>query len=219
LAQPLVSVVVAVRNGEAYLTEALDSIALQQFEDLEVVVVDDGSTDGSAALSACHATRPIVINQPPLGNPAAMNEGVRRSNGKFIAMLDCDDVWPAARLANMLAAFEREGEQLDMVFGAMVNTNRDLRPIGTASAARMLTAGLLRRTAVLKVGEFRTDISHGSNVDWISRAISMGLHFELIDSLVLLRRIHDDNAGIRQKDTARLDMLKVIRDHHARQKR
>ncbi|MEO7775517.1 MAG: glycosyltransferase family A protein [Steroidobacteraceae bacterium] len=217
MGEPLVSVIVAVRNGERYLTEALDSVALQQVEDLEIIVVDDGSTDDSAGLAARHATRPRVVSRPPLGQPAAINEGIRQSRGRYIALLDCDDVWPPGRLNNMLAAFELKGESVDLVFGILVNTNSVLQPFGAAGPARMPTAGLLRRTAVVAVGEFRTDVAHGANVDWISRAKSMGLRFEMIDTPVLLRRVHGDNIG-RQRDTARVDMLKVIRDHHARQK-
>ncbi|MDR3474668.1 MAG: glycosyltransferase family A protein [Devosia sp.] len=218
MTEPLVSVVICVRDGGKYIAQALDSVRAQQLDNLEIIVVDDGSADDSADLAERHAMRPRVIRRPALGHPAALNEGMRQSTGRYLALLDCDDIWPADRLKSMLAAFEVH-EPPDIVFGRMVNTDLELRPVGEAGPARLLTAALVRRTAALAVGDFRTDVAHGSAVDWISRATALGLRFSAVDELVLFRRVHGENVGIRERRLASQDMLRVIRDHHARQKK
>ena len=94
---PLVSVVVPVYDVEAYLPEALDSVLAQSHRALEVVVVDDGSTDGSGALADDYAGRDPrvrVVHTPNRGLGAARNVGVRHATGEILAFADSDDVVP-----------------------------------------------------------------------------------------------------------------------------
>ena len=74
--QPLVSVVIPVRNGERFLREALDSVLTQVYEPLELIVVDDGSSDGSLAVARSFGSGVRVFTQPPSGVAAALNHGV-----------------------------------------------------------------------------------------------------------------------------------------------
>ena len=170
--EPLVSVVMCVRDGERYLREALDSIAGQRRNDLEVVV-DDGSKDDSAQIARDHPLKPEILSQQPLGASAALNYGIRVARGRYLAFLDCDDVWTIGRLDAML----------------------------------------VKRSSALRVGEFRTDIAHAAVVDWNSRATALRLRFQALNDIVLLRRIHGDNMGIRERGAARADLLRVVRDH------
>lgn len=210
-----VSVIVGVRNGEAYLRDALDSIAAQNVSDLETVVVDDGSEDRTAEIARGHAVCPRVISRPPRGQPAALNAGVEAATKEFVAFLDADDAWPQTRLCDMLGAFERD-PALEIVYGRMVNTNESLEPMQAPFAARQLTCSLLRRSVLAKVGRFRTDVTHASNVDWMSRAAAMRIPMAQLQSIVLLRRIHTDNLGVRDVARGRRDLLRVVREHHAR---
>jgi glycosyltransferase involved in cell wall biosynthesis len=208
----VISVIICVRDGEAFLREALDSIADQALPNVEAIVVDDGSQDNSAAIARSHRIEARVVSQPPSGLSAALNCGVRIASGEFVAFLDHDDVWPSGRLSDMLAAI-RQAPELDAVYGKVVNTNADLVPLGDPVAVRLLGALLVRRKAALQVGEFRTDIVHAAILDWMSRATTAGLQFREVDRVVLLRRIHGENLGLRQRSTAPADLLKVIRDH------
>ncbi len=108
----LVSVVVPVYNVEAYLPDCLDSILASDHPDLEIVVVDDGSTDGSGALADSYAARQPRIRVVHIGNRglgAARNEGVQHSTGDFLAFADSDDVVPPAAYAVMVTSLNETG--------------------------------------------------------------------------------------------------------------
>lgn len=214
----LVSVVMPVRNGAKYLTEALDSIAAQDFKELEVIVVDDGSRDLTVEVAQRHSLSPRISSQPGLGIGAALNRGIALAQGPYLAFLDYDDIWPAGRLQAMLGAFEEQPD-IDGVFGRVSNTDARLQPIAPAQPARLTGALLLKRAPALRVGPFRTDVAHAAIIDWTSRAEFLGLRFDAIDRLVLLRRIHGENLGIVERAHAGRDLLRVIRSHHERKRR
>jgi glycosyltransferase involved in cell wall biosynthesis len=99
---PRVSVIVPAYNAAGYLPHAIDSVLAQTYQDWEIVIVDDGSTDHTrAVVDSC---RPRLqdklqyIHQPNRGLPAARNAGIRAARGEFIALLDADDVWLPQRL-------------------------------------------------------------------------------------------------------------------------
>lgn len=212
-----VSVIVCVRNGEAYLRDALDSVAAQTVDELETIVVDDGSQDRTAEIARNHAVRPQVVSRPPSGHPASLNAALEVAAKDFIAILDADDVWPPTRLRDMLRVFESD-PGAEIVYGQIVNTSEALAPRQAPFATRQLTCSLVRRRAFAKVGRFRTDVMHASNVDWVVRAAAMGIPAAQLDAVVLLRRIHADNMGVREASRSRQDLLRVVREHRARSK-
>jgi glycosyltransferase involved in cell wall biosynthesis len=215
---PLVSVVMGVRNAEAYIAAALDSITQQDVAAIEVIVVDDGSSDATAAIAKRHRASPQVITQAPSGVSAGLNRGIAAAQGRYLAFLDGDDIWPAGRLTAMLEAIERD-DTIDCVFGGVINTDADLNPIASSRPARLVGALLIKREAALRLGGFDGGVAHAAIVDWSSRAEAAGLKFHALDRPVLLRRIHGDNFGIRDRTHARVDLLRVIRDHHNRTRR
>lgn len=117
---PLVSVVVPVYDVEAYLPAALDSLLAQTHTDLEVVVVDDGSTDGSGAVADEYAVRDPrvkVVHTENRGLGAARNEGQRHATGELLAFADSDDVVPPDAYAVLLRQLQRTGS--DFVTGSV----------------------------------------------------------------------------------------------------
>lgn len=104
MASPRVSVVMPCYNGEAYLAAAIDSVLGQTVTDLELIVVDDGSTDGSAIVLSRYGDRIRVLRQANAGVSAARNAGVAAAQGEFLAFLDSDDWWEPEFLQEMLAA-------------------------------------------------------------------------------------------------------------------
>ncbi|MDO4492800.1 MAG: glycosyltransferase [Clostridia bacterium] len=108
---PAVSVVIPVYNTGAYLAECLDSVLGQTLANIEVLCVDDGSTDGSrAVLEACAAKDPrvTVLAQSNRGQSAARNEGIRRAQGKYLYFMDSDDILRKEALSELLDTAERE---------------------------------------------------------------------------------------------------------------
>lgn len=107
---PLVSVVMAVKDGQDYVWDALDSVLAQTVRDLEVIVVDDGSTDATAdVLRRCPDSRVAVItNERSIGQTPSLNIALRAASGRFIARQDADDLWFPNRLAVGLETLERE---------------------------------------------------------------------------------------------------------------
>lgn len=108
---PLVSVITPVFNGEAWLGEALDSALAQSFHSLEVIVVNDGSTDESLAIATARASndeRIRIIDQANAGLPAARNRALKAARGAYLALLDADDAWLPDHLKLAMQAFERD---------------------------------------------------------------------------------------------------------------
>src|SRR5688500_10000211 len=113
---PLVTVIVPAFNAEAWIGETLQSVAAQSWPALEILIVDDGSTDGTAAIAEAFCAgepRARLIRQPNGGVAAARNRGLAEAKGEWIAPIDADDIWHPARVEKMvkaaLAAPERPG--------------------------------------------------------------------------------------------------------------
>ena len=109
---PRISVVVPIYNVEQYLDECLDSIAAQTFGDFEVIMVDDGSPDGSAAIARRHAERDgrfRLVARPNGGLGAARNTGTEHATGEFLSFVDSDDVLPPDAYERMIGALDRTG--------------------------------------------------------------------------------------------------------------
>jgi glycosyltransferase involved in cell wall biosynthesis len=210
-----ISVIMCVRNGQKFIAQALDSVAAQELAPVETLIVDDGSTDNTAEIACSHELRPTLIRQEARGLAAALNTGIASISRGLVCFLDHDDVWPADRLRLLYETFCCD-HPVDAVFGQIVNTDEYLNPVSDPVRARLLTTMLIQSKVLRKIGAFRTDVSHGANVDWISRAEHAGLRSSFRDRVVLWRRIHGSNSGVRDRQTARSDMLRIIRDHHAR---
>ena len=121
---PAISVIVPIYNVESYLRECLDSILAQSVADFEVVVVDDGSPDGSADIAAEYAERDArvkLVARPNGGLGAARNTGVEHATGDFLTFLDSDDRLPDGALRTMLASARTSGS--DIVVGALRRFN------------------------------------------------------------------------------------------------
>lgn len=95
---PLVSVIIPAYNCAAYIEEALESVYRQTYPYWEIIVVDDGSTDGTSSVLAAHRERIQYFAQPNRGTAAARNTGIRRARGELIAFLDNDDIWLPEKL-------------------------------------------------------------------------------------------------------------------------
>src|SRR5687768_9695612 len=113
---PLVSVIVPVHQGERYLGEAVESVLAQTYAPIELIVVDDGSTDRSADIARGFGPVVRYVYQVNAGQSAARNHGVRLARGPLLAFLDDDDSWSPGKLALQVAALASD-PCLEAVFG------------------------------------------------------------------------------------------------------
>ncbi len=215
---PDVSVVMPVRNGRRYVADALRSVLAQTGVSLEVVLVDDGSTDGTrAAAAAVGDGRIRIVPGPERGVAEAMNTGFAAARGRYIARCDGDDRYVPGRLARQLAFLESAPE-----FGAVCGRfetldaagSRIASPPGPGKKARELTpalrsgsvevtlaAYLIRREPLLAVGGLRAYFRTSSDIDFQLRlAEHMRVWYD--PAVVYGYRLHDDS--ITHRHTRRL---------------
>jgi glycosyltransferase involved in cell wall biosynthesis len=214
---PLVSVVIPVYNGERYLADAIRSVLDQRYRPLEVLVIDDGSTDGSGRVAREFGAAVQYHLRPHAGLAATRNHGTTLARGELLAFLDADDLWVEGKLARQVDALMAEPD-LDGVFGRMeqfVSPELDpalqerLRPRTAELAALSPCTLLIRTTAYRRVGELDPRWKVGEFLDWLLKARELGLRTPMLDQLVLLRRIHSDNMGLRERD-ARSDYARIL---------
>ena len=214
---PRVSVVIPVYNGERYLAEAVTSALEQTCPPHEVIVVDDGSTDASGAIAGGFVARIRVVSQAHRGTAAARNRAVALATGDALAFLDADDRWPLDRLARQVAVLA-DDPAVDLVFGGVQQVRQAgwVKTVGQPAAALAVEHGPLpstmvaRRSSYDRVGPLDERLRAGEFIDWYSRAMHLGLRAVTLPELVLWRRLHDANHGVRARDSY-LDYLPVVK--------
>jgi len=118
LSGPLVSVIMPVYNRAGWVARAVESVLAQTYRDFELLVIDDGSTDGTLRVLEGFGARLRLLEQAHAGMEAAHNLGLAHARGEFVAFIDSDDVWHEERLSRQLPLFERP--EVGVVFGNAV---------------------------------------------------------------------------------------------------
>jgi glycosyltransferase involved in cell wall biosynthesis len=214
----LVSCIVPVWNCQKYIGEALRSILDQTWPRKEIIVIDDGSTDGSAQVAHRAAPQAVVYSQPNAGLGAARNRGVELAKGAFLAFLDADDLWFPETLSRRMAAFEKE-PTLDMVFGCVEQfyspelsaaEKAKWVAVGGVMQAHCAGAMLVRRESFLRVGPFPTQRRVGEFIEWYALARDKGLREAMLSDVSLRRRVHGGNTVLRKR-SAHSDYVHIVK--------
>lgn len=198
----LVSCIIAVYNGERYLPNALESVFAQTYRPLEIIVVDDGSTDGTPDIIAQYGRRIRHLRQPNAGAPAAHNAGLRLADGEFVAFLDADDLWLRTKLARQVARFSQRPE-LDYCVTYVQNfwmpalrrervRFRDHR-LSSPIPGYVPQALLARVSCFQAVGRFDPSLKHSAKTEWFLRAARLGAVGEILPDVLAYRRLHGAN--------------------------
>ena len=148
--KPLVSVIVPAFNAAGTIRQTLESVSAQTYPAMEVIVVDDGSSDSTTAIVeefTANDARFYLIRQPNAGVGAARNAGIAKARGKYIAPLDADDLWMPEKLERQVACMEEFGDQTGLVYCWSTLINEKNQLIDRSPPCRM--AGRLRHAIVL----------------------------------------------------------------------
>ena len=217
--RPLVSVHMAVKNGRRFLGQALDSVFAQSYDNVEVVVVDGGSTDGSVELAESYPGVRCLAQQGT-GFAGAWNEAVEASAGPLLAFIDSDDRWGATKLERQVALLTGP-DACDLV---VTNVRFVLEPgtemppgfrpslLNGAHLARMPSALMIRRNRFERVGPFRTDFTIASDIEWFSRAHDLGLRLGVVEEELVHKRVHDSNLSYFEAQDLNAELLRLLRE-------
>jgi glycosyltransferase involved in cell wall biosynthesis len=199
---PRISAIVPVFNGARFLGEAIDSVLAQTYEPVEIVVVDDGSTDGTARIARSYGDRILYVSQKNAGLGAARNAGIRHTTSPFVAFLDADDRWRPEKLARQMARF-REQSDLDLCVTGFQNF---WTPEQEVEALRfrdhmiarpfwgyVVPTMAARRDAFDRFGTFDPALRHSPGAVWIMRAVARGAKLAVIPDVLMDRRLHGSN--------------------------
>jgi glycosyltransferase involved in cell wall biosynthesis len=219
MASKLVSVIIPVYQGEKYLAAALASILAQNYRPIEIVVVDDGSTDGTASIAqSFHEVR--YIYQENQGHSVAKSTGLRYCTGDLITFLDADDLWAKDSLDIQIECLATHPE-MGCVMGKMRNFLEEhmVRPKWVSE--EMLTedigscalgASLTHRWVFDQLGHFDPRYWHGNDLDWLIRIRDAGIPVYFIPDVLLHRRIHNANLSQDQNVLAH-ERIVILKAH------
>ncbi|MGA0332574.1 MAG: glycosyltransferase family 2 protein [Kiritimatiellia bacterium] len=214
----LVSVILPLHNAAGTIADALESIRAQTYAPIEVLVVDDGSTDGGAALAESFP-EVKVIYQEAQGVAAARNRGLSEAQGAYIAFLDQDDAWVPEKTLMQVELLEARGDAAYVVGWEHCELEEGCERPGWIPEKMLqedhlgLHPGsmLVRRSAFDVYGNFDPQYRFASDLDWILRVRKLGgIQIELQET-VIRKRIHHANESHHQKEMARERMMILAR--------
>jgi glycosyltransferase involved in cell wall biosynthesis len=204
---PDVSVIIPSYNSACYLTDAVDSVLAQTVQDIEVLVIDDGSTDDTEAVMRRYGPPVRYLRQPNSGVAVARNHGIEASRSRYVAFLDADDTWMPRKLERQLTALEQH-PQYRACYSAFLKVTSDLKPLGVSRSQgqRSVLEDLLFRGNVIgsictvlcdrsifaATGGFDPALSQCADWDmWVR--IARVTDFLYLDEPLVTYRQHDSN--------------------------
>jgi glycosyltransferase involved in cell wall biosynthesis len=204
----LVSVVIPTYNYAQYLREAIDSVLGQTYSAIEIIVVDDGSSDNSREVLAGYGAKIKAIFQKNQGVSAARNRGIAESSGDFLAFLDPDDAWLPEKIEKQIAKFEADSE-IGLVHVGIENIDSRGKSMGVSHCGTegwvladillgkpVIYGGgsgfMVPRPVIENIGEFDTRMSTSADWDIFCR-IAKEYRFSVVRDTLLRYRIHDTN--------------------------
>lgn len=206
---PKVSVIIPVYNAERFIKETVESILAQTYQDFEIVVINDGSTDKSAEIIRSFDDKRIIYSyQKNQGLSIARNEAILKSNGEYIALLDQDDLWLPEKIEKQISlldsspeiglvcsdcyVIDSQGKIMDKVFNQCKHSKGMVLPQLFLDNFISCPTAVIRKLALNKVGLFDPDFSIAADYDlWLR--IAQFFDIEYTDIPLAKYRIHANN--------------------------
>jgi len=221
-----VSCIIPAFNAEPFVRQAIDSALGQTLAPCEVIVVDDESTDGTAATVAALPPPVRLLRQAHAGHRAARNLAVAAATGELLAFLDADDIWEPDKIERQVALL-RSSPPATAVFahaqnfwsGGLEAQGERLRNewIAQPFAALFPSTMLVPRALFVDVGGFDVTGTHGEVADWLERAKAAGTTVVVHPATLVRRRIHPTNMS--RSATSRDDFLSQLQRQLAAKRR
>lgn len=215
---PLVSVIIPVHNGAGFIEQAIDSVLAQGYHPLELIAIDDGSSDATAEILCRYADRVRHVRQNNQGPSAARNHGLYLAKGEIIAFLDADDRWPSARLRRHVDIL-RERKDIDLVIGPSLfflhEADRQAFQghIPPAPIVQpQLGSATFRRMLFDRVGRFNEAMRFAEDLDWFERAMAMKVPIHISSPVALEYRVRAGSLSDGRVDFAH-HFLGALRGH------
>ena len=193
-----VSVIVPAYNGEAYISATLTSIVPELIDGDELIVVGSALDDNVIRIVRHVAPSAVYLPSENLGVSVARNVGLRTAQGRLIAFLDCDDLWPRGRQTALRSLLDADKSlhaaagriRIQVESGGKIG---DLAKIDGAHAPSILMSCLYRREMIDRVGFFGEDLRYGEDLDYYWRLVENGMQIALSEHYSLIYRRHPDN--------------------------
>ncbi|WP_040630462.1 glycosyltransferase family 2 protein [Fortiea contorta] len=223
---PLVSVVIPAYNYAKYLAKTLDSVFAQTYRPIEVIVVDDGSTDNTAEIVRAY---PEVryFYQSNQGVSVTRNVGIAAAQGEFIAFIDGDDIWKPHKLSLQIA-YMLEHPDIGITGTRAENFlepntqvppwfdfERDLQECKVIIPSTLV----VRRLVFDQIGNFSQNYQSEEDTQWLQRAEDAKVNTSMIPEILTLRRLHGTNLSWQMKSMHKFNLLRIIKESIARQRR
>ncbi len=201
--RPRLTVVIPVRNGERYLAASIESVLQEAVDRVEIIVVDDGSTDRSAEIAESFGPKVRCLRCEPTGIAAARNTGWRAASAEFVLHLDADDLVIGGSIALRMAEFERDPE-VDIVTGYTESFfSPDIDPetrsrivLDRPRRGHLAGSTIVRSSLFSRIGALNEKWRVGADIDWYARATEAGVKIVFLPDVVLHRRIHGRNQSL-----------------------
>ena len=206
--QTTVSVIIPTYNADRSIEDALESVLDQTYRHLEIIVVDDGSTDDTCDRVAAFGPQIRLIRQANAGAAAARNTGIRQSRGEYVAFLDADDVWLSCKIAHVLDVLERDPGAGAVYHGysAIDETGTGIgQPVVPTHEGDVLEPLLLgwffgpsmvmiRRACLDRIGGFDPAFRLGQDWDLFIRIALAGYRVRCVPEVLVRSRTHRTNS-------------------------
>lgn len=197
--KPLLNVVIPIYNSGPYLREAIESILNQSYQPIEIIAIDDGSTDDSAEIVKSYKEI-RYFHQENLGPAVARNKGISIAQADYIGFHDADDICEKNRFECQMELL-LNNSQLKLVYSRIQNfaeKNANVpsflqTPELMKPRMGFISSGVMHKTVFEQVGLFNPEIRIGEDVEWIIRANEKGICACTIPDVLIMRRLHENN--------------------------
>ncbi len=216
--KPLVSAIIAVRNGERFLASAIKSILKQDYRPIEIIVVDGQSEDRTVQIAKSF-TKVLCIRQVNKGVADAYNIGINAAKGEFVAFLSHDDLWtPDKLIVQVTYLIEHPNIQYTIAKVKFFLEADQHNPPGfreelleNEHVGRVMETLVVRKSLFDVISNFRIDLTTAEDVDWFARANDQGVSMAVIHKVLLHKRVHDKNISLNATENNH-NLLKALRD-------